>query len=59
VTLPTLSIVPGHSKPFRLAFVGPGDRFEPLAEFDTSDAALAAKRAAEAATITINAKREA
>ncbi len=55
MNLPALHVVPGCSKPFRLAFVGPGDRFEALDEFDTAEAAMAAKRVAESLAQSISA----
>lgn len=44
-----LCITPGVDKLFRLALVGPGDRFEALSEHDTPEAAIAAKLRAQAA----------
>lgn len=44
-----LCITPGADKLFRLALVGPGDRFEALSEHDTPEAAIAAKLRAQAA----------
>lgn len=44
-----LRITPGVDKLFRLALVGPGDRFETLSEHDTPEAAIAAKLRAQAA----------
>lgn len=44
-----LCITPGMNKLYRLALVGPGDRFEALSEHDTPEAAVAAKLRAQAA----------
>ena len=44
-----LRICPGWNKLYRLALVGPGDRFEALSEHDTPEAAIAAKLRAQAA----------
>ncbi len=44
-----LCITPGVDKLYRLALVGPGDRFEALSEHDTPEAAIAAKLRAQAA----------
>lgn len=45
-----LCITPGIDKLYRLALVGPGDRFEALSEHDTPEAAIAAKLRAQAAS---------
>jgi hypothetical protein len=50
----TLTLMAGASG-YRLAFVGPGDRFEVIARFTSWDAAAAAHRAAqEAAALVLN-----
>lgn len=45
-----LCITPGMKKLYRLALVGPGDRFEALSEHDTPEGAIAAKLLAQAAS---------
>lgn len=44
-----LRITPGFNKLYRLALIGPGDRFEALSEHDVPADALAAKLLAQAA----------
>lgn len=45
-----LRICPGWNKLYRLALVGPGERFEALSEHDTPEAAVSAKLRAQAAS---------
>lgn len=47
--MPRLIICPGIDRLYRLASIGPENRFDALGEFDTPEQAIAAKRAAEQA----------